>query len=389
MATQDSIEATVLAELAAAEDTMFDLLARLVNTDSHTRDKAGVDAVGAILTDFLGVAGIAVETIPNAEFGDALRAVVPAPDGRTERPVLIMGHRDTVFAAGEAERRPFRVENGRAFGPGVCDMKGGLVINAAVLVTMARLNAARAPLVGLFTADEEIASPSSRGLIEREAGAASVVFNSEPGRPTGNVVVARKGGVFMRFDVEGKAAHSGSSFADGASAIEAAARKIQALHALTDLDRAITVNVGRVGGGHTVNTIAPDAFGEIDLRYLDTPDRERMLDRINRIVDEIDVPGTSASLAITGEFEPLRQTEASRQIYEIYEAAARDVGLKVGPETSGGCSDAGLASSAGAPTLCGTGPVGGGSHTQREYIELDTLVPRAQAMALTILRLFP
>ena len=143
-------------------------------------------------------------------------------------------------------RRPFTIRDGVAYGPGVADMKAGLVMNCFVLAAFAKFGGAPAPLVGLFTGDEEIGSPEGRAVIENEARRARVVFNSEPGRVSGNVVTGRKGGVFMQMRITGKAAHSGGNFTDGISAIEELARKIQAIHALTDLDRGITLNVGLV-----------------------------------------------------------------------------------------------------------------------------------------------
>src|SRR5205823_4172160 len=186
---------------------------------------------------------------------------------------------------GEAARRRFRIENGRAYGPGVADMKAGLVMNAFVLAAFQKFGGAPAPLVGLFTSDEEIGSPSSRPVIEAEARRARAVFNSEPGRPTGAVVTGRKGGVFSVCQVTGKAAHSGGNFEQGISAIEEVARKIVALHALTDIPRGITVNVGTVRGGQTVNTVAPSAEAEIDLRFLTRADRDVTMARIRSIVD--------------------------------------------------------------------------------------------------------
>src|SRR5690606_37666600 len=158
---------------------------------------------------------------------------------------------------GEAARRPFTVRDGRASGPGVADMKAGIVMNTFVLSAFAALGGAPAPLVGLFPGDGESASPGSRPIIEVEARGARAVFNSEPGRASGNVVTGRKGGIFFRCEVFGRSAHSGANFQDGISAIEEMARKIQAWHALTDLDAGTTVNVGLVAGGQSVNTVAP------------------------------------------------------------------------------------------------------------------------------------
>ena len=377
-------ERRILDWLAAQRPAMLALLADLVNTDSGSYDKPGVDAVGARLQEFLERHGIAPDVIPDARFGDALRASVGSGPNTT---VLLMGHRDTVFAQGEASRRPFRIEGTRAYGPGVADMKPGLVMNAFVLAAFAKFGGAPAPLVGLFTADEEIGSPSSRGLIEAEARRARAVFNAEPGRPSGAVVTRRKGGVFMQLAVTGKAAHSGANFEQGISAIEELARKITALHALTDIPRGITVNVGLVRGGQTVNTVAPSAEAEIDLRFLTRADRDVTMARIRSIGDTTYVAGTSAELKIFGEFLPLVETPDGERLYRHYAGCAEALGAKIPAEFTGGCADSGFAASAGAPTLCATGPVGGKAHTPEEYLDVDSIVPRAQALALAILRL--
>ena len=214
-------EALIVEWLGGQQDAMLDALREMVDTDGGSYDKAGVDAVGAQMRRFLEGQGIPVETVPRAQYGDCLKARVEGGEagmgrgGNARRSVVLMGHRDTVFPKGEPERRPFRIEGDRAYGPGVADMKAGLVMNMFVLAAFKRFGGAPAPLLGLFTGDEEIGSPEGRPVIEAEARHARAVFNSEPGRPTGNVVTGRKGGVFMRFEVFGKAAHSGGNFTAG------------------------------------------------------------------------------------------------------------------------------------------------------------------------------
>lgn len=365
---------------------MIDLLRDLVNTDSHTHDKAGVDAVVDQIRSFLDASGVETRLVEQEVMGNLLHADI-RPAGCNAAPVLLMGHCDTVFPKGEAAKRPFHIAGQRAYGPGVADMKGGLVINAFVLAALKDLVPEGVPLCALFTSDEEIASPVSRPEITRTARTMGAVFNAEPGRPSGNVTVGRKGGVFMRVDVEGRGAHSGSHFTHGISAVEALARKTIELHALTDLEIGVTVNVGVVEGGLTLNTVAPSAHAEFELRYIDERHRDEYMARIEKIIATEHVPGSSARLTITGEFLPLVQTEASKAIYEIYDSAAATLGVHFGEEFSGGCSDAGIPCSLGVPTICGTGPVGGGSHTVEEYIEIDTLLTRAQTLAITVLRI--
>ena len=392
MTSPAGTETLVLNWLAAQKDAMLDLVRALVDIDSGSYDKAGVDAVGARLRAFLAEHGIAFSIIANDRFGDAIRAQVNnCIDNLAGRagnaPVLLLGHRDTVFPAGEAGRRPFRVADGRGSGPGCCDMKAGVVVNAFVLAAFARFAAAPLPVTALFTADEEIGSPSSKALIKDTARSARAVFNSEPGRPGGGVVTGRKGGKFMRINVIGKAAHAGNNLADGISAIEELARKIVKLHALTDLPNGISCNVGTIAGGQTVNTVAPHATAELDLRFIHPEEGARTMAAIEAIVAEANVPGTRASLEITGEFEPLVASDASRRLFEHYAACARALGQTVEGMFAGGCADSGFAASVGAPTICAVGPIGGRAHSPEEYLEVDSIVPRAQALALAIMRL--
>ncbi|MBI0537320.1 M20 family peptidase [Roseomonas sp. KE2513] len=388
----ETTEARVLDWLSGRQGEMLALLERMVNTDGGSYDKAGVDAVGAQVRGFLEGHGIPVETIPGERFGDCLRATVEGGEesgasDNARRNILLMGHRDTVFPKGEPERRPFRVENGIATGPGVADMKAGLVMNMFVLAAFKAVGGAPGPLVGLFTGDEEIGSPEGRPVIEAEARRARVVLNSEPGRANGGVVTGRKGGVFMVVEIEGRAAHSGGNFEAGISAIGELAAKVTAIHALTDLARGITLNVGLVSGGQSVNTVAPSAQMQIDLRYVEPADREEVMGRIHEIVGRSFVPGTRAALTIRGEFLPLTQTAAAAKLFEAYVGAAAESGLSVTGDFSGGCADSGFTAAVGAPTLCAVGPVGGKAHSPEEYLEVATLVPRAQAMARAILRL--
>lgn len=384
----DETERRITDWLAEQKPAMLAMLAEMVNTDSGSYNKPGIDAVGAILSRFLAEHGIRVETVAQPKHGDCLRAMGRAPVAQSNRGnIVLMGHRDTVFGDGEAARRPFTIENGRAYGPGVADMKAGLVMNAFLLAAFEKFGGAPSPMVCLFTGDEEIGSPEGRAVIEAEARRARAVFNSEPGRVSGNIVSARKGGVFSAFTVEGKAAHSGANFAYGISAIGELAHKVIALHALTDLDAGITVNVGLVSGGQSVNTTAPLAEGQIDLRYVDPPQRERVMAAIERIVRTAHVAGTKGELAIRGEFLPMLQTPAAKAMLEIYKGSAADSGFTTDGEFTGGCADSGFTTAMGAPTLCGVGPVGGKAHSPDEFLEVESLVPRAQALARTILRL--
>ncbi len=373
---------TAIAWLADQRSAMQTALADLVDIDSNSHDKAGTDRVAEAMRGWLLADDVEATHHADPADGDVLLARIPGV-ALSQAPVVLMGHRDTVFPTGTVLQRPWRVDGDRGYGPGVSDMKSGLVLQCFVLMALRRMAPLPFPVLGLFTADEEIGSQRGRIAIEAHARGARAAFNAEPGRVSGNLVTARKGGANFVIDVTGRAAHAGMNHADGASAIETLARKIQALHALTDYDAGITANVGLISGGMSSNTVAPSAQGRLDVRFCTLAQRETLFARIREIVAAPGVPGTEATVTQTSEFLPLEPTW-SEALLARYQASAARIGFAVEGEFTGGCSDAGFTASLGIPTLCGVGPVGAKAHTDQEYCCLDTLVPRAQALLGTI-----
>jgi glutamate carboxypeptidase len=266
-------------------------------------------------------------------------------------------------------------------------MKAGLVMNAFVLEAFDRCGGAPRPVVNLVTSDEEIASPASRPVIEAAARGARAVFNAEPGRPSGALVTGRKGAMFLTIEVTGRAAHSGGAHEHGISAIEELCRKVLALHALTDYASGTTANVGLIRGGQSVNTVAPLASAEVDVRFKTIAAMHEAEAAIAASLERAWLPGTTTRIARKATFLPLEPTPASQALFEHYVACAAELGLFPGGEYTGGSADSGFTAAVGAPTLCGTGPLGEKAHSPDETCHLDTLVPRAQALALAIARL--
>ena len=231
-------------------------LETLVNLDSGSYQREGVAQVLNWVADFLSTDGIEVQRHHTGEVLSCVSAAVNPGQDR-DHSILMLGHCDTVFPAGEAARRPFRVEGTQAHGPGVADMKAGVLMNAYLLRAWHRMGRRDLQLSGLFTCDEEIGSLTSARVIEALCREHRYVFNAEPGRPNGNVVIGRKGGVFFDINVQGKAAHAGGNFYDGISAISALGKKMGELEKLIDRDEGITLNVGLIEGGQSVNTVAP------------------------------------------------------------------------------------------------------------------------------------
>jgi glutamate carboxypeptidase len=377
--------ADIAAWLRAHEAEMFALLEELVNIDSGSYYKSGVDRVNQALREHLSAAGVATEVFPQSAHGNCLQATVPGSDAGQTGYVLLLGHMDTVFPEGTARDRPFRIDGVNAYGPGVADMKSGLVMNTFIARAFAEVGGNAAPIRVLYTGDEEIASPASRGLTTEVARRALAVFNAEPGRMSGNVVTGRKGAMFIDFEVDGVAAHAGTNHAQGASAIEAMARKIVDLHALTGSDPGVTANVGTIRGGLSVNTVAPFAAGQLDVRFPGEVDREHLRKRIFDIIEGEALACTCGRVTHEGSFLPFASSEASKRLLKAYQGQTLALGFSVQGEYAGGSADSGLTSSVGAPTLCGTGPIGGGYHTVDELCRIDSIVPRAQAVAMTIL----
>lgn len=371
--------------LANQRPAMQAALATLVNIDSSSHDKAGTDRVAQAMAGWLQAAGVFAEHRSEITQGDVLLARLPGTH-LDAAPAVLMGHRDTVFPTGTVAQRPWRVEGERGYGPGVADMKSGLVLQCFVMMALQKLPALPFPVIGLFTADEEIGSHHGRMAIETHARGARAVFNAEPGRVSGNLVTERKGGATFQIEVAGRAAHSGVNHADGISAIEAMARLVIALHALTDYGTGITTNVGLISGGMSTNTVAPTAQAKLDVRFRTLAEREEVFAKIHALAAVPSMPGTRILITQMSESLPL-EPQSSQELMQRYQTSAAQIGFAVAGEATGGCSDAGFTASLGIPTLCGVGPVGAKAHTDGEYCCLDTLVPRAQALVKTILGL--
>ena len=377
----------LLDRLDGWRDEQLEFLARLVNHDSGTDDVMDVNAVGAILGDKLAALGFTVRRVPQDRFGDH---IVAEKRGRGPRRFLFVGHFDTVFSSGTAKRRPFRIDaEGRAWGPGVYDMKGGL---AAVLYALrahqeARTRAwAETTIAVVFNADEERLSPTSRAVIEAEARRAHSVGILEPARPGGEYVMARKGAGTFYVEVTGKASHAGLQPELGASAIWELAQKIAELHTLTDAEVGTTINVGTVRGGERPNVVAERAAAEIDLRAWARPEADRAITAMRQICERVRVPGTTTRFWGQLDFPPWPPgLPGTERLVDIMRAAGRELGLEVRAIKTGGGSD-GNHTSAVAPTIDGLGPKGSRAHSDEEFIEVATVLERTKMIALFLQR---
>jgi len=363
------------------EEAMLALLEKLVNIDCGTYTRSGVDQVGDILAEKLASLGFSTERSRQEKYGDH---VIGHKTGSGKDRILFIGHMDTVFPEGTAQKRPFRIEDGRAYGPGVSDMKGGIVCLLYALEALKEKTPDifdRIEMDVIFNSDEEVLSPTSRPIIEDLAKRAQTACVFEPARPGGEYVIQRKGVGKYIMKISGRAAHAGAQPEQGRSAVGALAHKIVALHELTDFSEGTTVNVGLISGGERSNVVAESAYAEIDVRVPDTAAAERLDRQIQEIAQKAHVPDTTC--AVTGGilFPPMVQTPQSKRLFTSLQEAGRRLGLELTGIATGGGSDGNHAARF-TPTLDGMGPRGTGAHSDRESMEVATLTQRSQVTAL-------
>ncbi|ALS20975.1 peptidase [Paenibacillus naphthalenovorans] len=361
------------------------LLEESVNIDSPSTDKRQNDLMADWFTrQFQRLTGGRVIRVPNETYGDRLLCEV----GSGEKQILLLGHYDTVWPLGEAARRPFRIEDGRAYGPGVYDMKAGLL--QAIFALKALLDSGRFPedkkVVLLMNSDEELGSPTSRALIEEQAKLSAVAFVLEPPmEPSGALKTSRKGSGRYKLAVQGISAHAGVNPEKGVSAIHELACQIQRLHALTDLSRGTTVNVGVIRGGIGSNVVAEHAEGEIDVRVATSAEAERIEAELARLIPAL----PQARLTLTGRMmrPPMERTDRTAALFALAQEIARtDHGIELAETHTGGVSDGNFTAAVGTPTLDGLGARGDFAHSPDEYVRIDEIPLRTALLAELIRR---
>ena len=368
--------------LRERETKMLDRLAELVTENSFTDNADGGRRVAALLEDTFAMAGLTSKRVASTRFADHL---VMASAGRAgAAPIALVGHLDTVFPPGTFEG--YRKDGDLVRGPGVLDMKGGLVVVAYALRAIAESVGLDAvpPLRVVIVSDEEVGSPEGQGVIrEAIAGAAScLVF--EAGRKGDLVITRRKGTGGMTAKAFGVAAHSGNAHKEGANAIWALARFVDAVQGLTDYARGVTVNVGKVAGGQGKNTVPDAAEAQIDLRFETRADGDALEAKVREAATRAAESVQGTRIELTGGVArlPLERSDASVGLMARYLDAARSVGLGEGEAPLiGGGSDASTSSAMGIASIDGLGPRGIGFHTKDEQIEVATLLLKAQALA--------
>ncbi|MRH42535.1 M20/M25/M40 family metallo-hydrolase [Aquibacillus halophilus] len=371
--------------LETQQEEMIKLIKKLVNIDSGSHFKQGVDTIGKILQNQFVELGFAVEEIENEEIGNHL--IIKHKEA-TSPSIIILAHLDTVFQEGTVDERPFKIKGDRAYGPGVIDMKSSLVVVLfAIKALIQQGDNGYKNIQIIFNSDEEIGSLTSRSIIEKEAKGKKYALVMEPARKNGSLVSSRRGKGNYTISVKGRAAHSGIEPEKGRSAIEELAHKIIQLHELSDLDSGISVNVGLIEGGSSVNTVSDYAIAHIDIRIAEMEQAEPLEVRIEEICSTTDVAGTEVSLE--GEIirPPMEKNKKTEVLLNIIREVGEKIGVEIEDTATGGGSDASFTSALGIATIDGLGPIGGNAHSDKEYLELSSLIPRTLLLATIIQRL--
>jgi glutamate carboxypeptidase len=368
----------LLAGARRKQPSLLQLLQKLVETESPSDDKSAVDACMALAASHAKALGGRVKLHRQRAFGDVFEARFGPKSKAAAKPILLLGHLDTVWPLGTLKSMPFRNHQGRLWGPGVLDMKAGVAMAFTALEMLAEAGALNRPITLLLNPDEEVGSPISRSITERLAAESAAVYVLEPAQGLA-YKTARKGTGNWRIEISGIAAHAGVDFQKGASAIRELARIVETASSWTDLARGLTVSVGLAGGGSKTNVIPAQAWAEVDVRIAKKADGPR----IERKFARLKSTDKRCNLTVTGAINrpPMERTRGTVKLYRQARALAAELGFDLDEAATGGASDGNFTSALGIPTLDGMGAVGEGAHAAHESILVEHLAPRTALLA--------
>ena len=372
-------------------DEFVEALSQMVNVDCGSYTSEGVNMIADLCQRRFEAGGWKVERLTHEpavgeeRLGDQVIGRL-AGSGTTH--LLKISHTDTVFDTATVAERPFRIEGDRALGPGVSDMKGGLLTGFfAVDVLQAAGFDGFGQITYVCNPDEEIGSPWSNEVIRAEAANADVALVLEGARENGDIVSSRKGVSDFRIEIEGRAAHAGVEPERGRSAILEAAFKTVAFQALNGLWPGVTVNVGVVEGGTRPNVVPERCVLEVDVRSPQEASFRDAEEAVHAIIREHTVPDVSVNVEASGWHRPMEKGKGGARLADLAISIAAELGFELKDAATGGASDANTTSAAGVPTLDGLGPVGGDDHGPNEWLELPSVVPRICLLAGLVSRL--
>ena len=382
--------ASLLKDAKQRQKMMLEQMEALVSIESPSEDKAAVDRASRVVADWFEKLGGKIRWHRQKKFGDllevrfgAMRGRAKADAGERRKPILLLGHLDTVWPMGTLAKMPFRMSKGKIFGPGVYDMKAGVVMAAHAVAMVRERQAQRTPVVVLLVCDEEIGSPVSRAVTEKIARECSAVFVLEPAQgPQGAYKTARKGVANYSVHVRGVAAHSGVDFEKGHSAVLELARLMEKISRFTDLKTGLTVNPGTICGGTRTNVIAAEAQAEVDVRIA----RRRDAVRVDKLFRGLRVTDRACTLTITGGMNrpPMERSRGTVALFKQAKGLARSMGFALEEASTGGGSDGNFTAALGVPTLDGMGAVGEGAHAAHESIVVSELARRTALLAAMV-----
>ena len=354
-------------------------LRELVEQESPSEDRHAVNAAMNLVERTAREEGARPKRHKQREFGDILELRF-GPSRSLRKPVLLLGHLDTVWPLGTLAQMPWRVADGRYWGPGVLDMKSGVVMALAALNALKENNLAR-PVTLLLNSDEEVGSPVSRLMTERLALESAAVFVLEPAQGLA-YKTARKGVGLYNVQVTGVGAHSGVDFERGHSAVLELAKQIQAISTFTNLARKLTVNCGVVAGGTRSNVVAANAHAEVDVRIAKASDAAY----VEKLFRRLKVSDPRCKLTITGGFNrpPMERKAGTIALFKKARSLAAELGFMLEEAATGGGSDGNFTAALGVPTLDGMGAVGDGAHAAHESVLIEHLIPRTALLAAMI-----
>jgi glutamate carboxypeptidase len=374
----------ILNTIQAQEQALIGFLRQIVNIDSCYDDPEGNLKVAQLIGGMLEKMGFTVKYLIYPGICTHVKAF---KKGTGDKKVMVMGHLDCIQPKGSAAERPFTIKDGKAYGPGVLDMKGGIAVALYALQALYSAGWNDKDVTVFFCGDEEHAHPYTNAaeLFEEAAKGQHAVFNMETASAGHSALIGRKGNLYAEMQVTGISAHAGADMEKGANAIIELAHKAIAISNLTDFPRGLTLNVGAIEGGLISNAVPDYAKIKIDMRYLREEDRDKAVAGLNGIAEQNYVPGTKTEIVnLTERFTPMVATEDNKKLFALVQQQAKKLGIEMTAKVGGGSSDAGWTVRAGAPTLCGMGAIGEFNHTTREYIFVDSLVQRAKLLALSI-----
>ena len=383
--------ASVREGVAGRYDEFVEALRDMVNVDCGSYTPEGVNAIADLCQSRFEKAGWEVERREHGpdegqeRLGDL---VIGRVEGTGRTRLLMIGHMDTVFDPGTVAERPFRIEGERALGPGVTDMKGGLLTGFfAVEALLAAGFEGFGRITYINNPDEEIGSVWSRETILAEAANADVALVLEGARENGDIVSSRKGVLDVRLEITGRAAHAGVEPERGRNAILEAAHKTIAIQALNGRWPGVTANVGVVRGGTRPNVVAEHCEIELDVRSPHEDSFEQASEAVRRIAETHTVPDVTVEMFSHGWHRPMEKKEGGARLASLAIQVASELGFELSDAATGGASDANTTSGAGVPSLDGLGPIGGDDHGPNEWLDLSSVVPRISLLAGIVSRL--